>query len=71
MVSGLGAMITGMAGMAGGKPLRIQRTEFTESDDGLQGVVNGKVMVSVTGDASLEDKTAALEAMDFNGLGDF
>ena len=71
MVSGLGAMITGMAGAAGGKPLRIQRTEFTESDDGLQGVVNGKVMVSVTGDASLDDKKAALDTMDFSGLGDF
>ena len=41
MVSGLGAMISGMAGIAGGKPLRIQRTEFTDQDEGLQGVVNG------------------------------
>ena len=51
MVSGLGAMISGMAGLAGGKPLRIQRTEFTSKDDALQGVVNDRVMVSVTGDA--------------------
>ena len=40
-----------MAGLGGGKPLRIQRTEFTEQDDALQGVVNDRVMVSVTGDA--------------------
>lgn len=72
MVSGIGAMITGMAGMAGsGKPMRIQRTEFTSTDDGLQGVVNNKVMVSVTGNATAEDKSAALELMDFKALGEF
>jgi len=68
MVSGLGAMITGMAGLAGGKPLRVQRTEFTEQDGDLQGVVDKRVMVNVSGDASLEDKTAFLEAMDFKAL---
>ena len=52
MVSGLGAMISGMAGLAGGKPLRIQRTEFTTNDGELQGVVNDRVMVSVSGDAA-------------------
>ena len=71
MVSGLGAMISGMAGIAGGKPLRIQRTEFTDQDGSLQGVVNKRVMVSVSGEASVEDKTAFLEAMDFKALGEF
>jgi hypothetical protein len=72
MVSGIGAMITGMAGMAGGgKPIRIQRTEFTSTDDGLQGVVNNKVMVSVTGNADIDAKTAALETMDFKAIGEF
>ena len=71
MVNGLGAMISGVAGLAGGKPIRIQRVQFTQGDDGLQGVVNNKVMVNVSGDASVEDKTAALEAMDFKALGDF
>ena len=33
-------------------------------------MVNERVMVSVTGDASVEDKTALLEAMDFKALGD-
>jgi hypothetical protein len=48
-----------------------QRVEFTQSDGGLQGVVNKRVMVSVTGSAPLEVKQAALEAMDFKALGDF
>jgi hypothetical protein len=71
MVNGLGAMFSGMSGIAGGKPVRIQRVQFNTTDDGLQGVVNGKVMVSVTGDASIEDKTAYLEKMDFKALGEF
>jgi hypothetical protein len=71
MVSGLGAMITGMAGLGGGKPLRIQRTEFSAGEDGLQGLVNEKVMVHVSGSANLDDKTAALEKMDFKALGEF
>ena len=71
MVSGLGAMVSGMAGLTGGKPMRVQRTEFTDQDGSLQGVVNKRVMVSVSGDASVEDKKAFLEAMDFEALGEF
>lgn len=71
MVNGLGAMITGMAGLGGGKPVRIQRVQFAQNDDGLQGVVNDRVMITVDGSASLEDKTAYLEAMDFKALGSF
>ena len=71
MVSGLGAMISGMAGLAGGKPLRIQRTEFSDKDGELQGLVADKVMVNVTGEAPLEDKKAYLEAMDFKAIGAF
>lgn len=71
MVSGLGAMITGVASMGGGKPLRIQRTEFTDNDGELQGVINKKVMVSVSGSAPLEQKTAYLEKLDFKALGDY
>jgi hypothetical protein len=63
-------MITGMAGMSG-KPLRIQRVQFADMDGELQGAVDGKVMISVGGSASLEDKTAYLEAMDLGALGDF
>ena len=71
MVSGIGAMITGMSSIAGGKPVRIQRTQFTVTEDEMQGVVDGKVLVSVSGAASVEDKTAHLEAVDFDALADF
>jgi hypothetical protein len=71
VMSGIGAMISGVAGLAGGKPMRIERTEFTEHEGDLQGMVDERVMVSVTGDASVEDKKAFLEAMDFEALGDF
>lgn len=72
VVSGVASMISGIAGMAtGAKPIRIQRTEFRQEGDELQGVVGNKVLVSVSGGASLEEKTAFLEAMDFKGLADF
>jgi hypothetical protein len=64
-------MLAGMAGLSGGKPIRIQRTQFAMNDNELQGVVDGEVLVSVSGDASIEDKTANLEAMDLKALGDF
>ena len=41
------------------------------SDGRAAGRGERRVMVSVTGDASLEDKTAHLEAMDFKALGEF
>jgi hypothetical protein len=71
MVTGIGGMLAGMAGLSGGKPIRIQRTQFAMNDNELQGVVDGEVLVSVSGDASIEDKTAYLEAMDLKALGDF
>lgn len=71
MVSGLGAMITGVASMGGGKPIRIQRTEFSEHDGELQGVIDKKVMVSVSGSATLDQKTAYLEKLDFKAISDY
>jgi hypothetical protein len=72
MVSGMAAMMSGIATIgSGAKPIRIQRTEFVQNDQDLQGVVDGKVLVSVGGNASVEDKTAYLEAMDFEALADF
>ena len=71
MVSGLGAMLTGMSSVAGAKPIRIERTQFSMNEGELQGVVADKVLVSVSGEAPLEAKTAHLEAMDFKALGDF
>ena len=71
MVSGIAGMIGGLGAMGGGKPMRIQRTEFADNDGELQGVVDGKVLISVSGDATVADKTAYLEAMDFKGLASF
>lgn len=71
MISGMAAMVSGIASMNGGKPMRIQRTEFSDNEGDLQGVVGGKVMVTVGGDAAVEDKTAYIDAMDLESLGRF
>ena len=71
MISGVGAMITGMASMGGAKPLRINRVEFGQNDGELQGIVKDKVMISVSGSAPVEKKTALIEAMDFGALADY
>lgn len=71
MVATISAMVTGMASMGGGKPMRIQRTQFSNDDGEMQGVVDNRVLISVSGSASVEDKTAYLEAMDFRALRDF
>lgn len=71
MVSSLGAMISGLSMATGGKPLRIQRVRFANNNGELQGIVDDRVLVTVSGDASLESKTAYLETMDFEGLRSF
>lgn len=71
MVSSMGAMITGLSGMVGGKPLRIQRIEFAENDGELQGIVNDKVMVSVGGGGTLDQKKALIEAMDLKAMAEY
>lgn len=69
MVSGIGAMVSGMGSVAGGETVRIQRTQFAVTDGEMQGVVDEKVLVTVGGSAALEDKTALVEAMDLRALG--
>jgi hypothetical protein len=71
MITGMAGMLSGIAAMGGGKPMRIQRTEFALNEQDLQGVVGGKVMVSVGGNASVEDKTALVDSMDLGALADF
>lgn len=71
IVSSIGGMITGMANLGGGKPTRIQRTQFADNDGELQGVIDSRILVSVSGSAPVEDKIAQLEAMDFAALRDF
>jgi hypothetical protein len=70
MVTGFGGMLAGLAS-AGGKPIRIKRTQFAMNEGDLQGVVDNKVMISVGGTARQEDKVAQIEAMDFEALSDF
>ena len=71
MIGGMGAMISGLASVGGGKPLRINRVEFAQNDGELQGIVKDKVMVSVSGSAPIEKKTKLIEAMDFGALADY
>lgn len=71
MVSGMGAMLSGMAGLTGGTPLRIKRVEFAQSEGEMQGLVGDKVMVSAAGTASVEQKSALIEAIDLDALADF
>jgi hypothetical protein len=71
MITGMAGMLSGIAAMGGGKPMRIQRTEFALNEQDLQGVVGGKVMVSVGGDAPVEDKTALVDSMDLGALAEF
>ena len=71
MVSGMAAMLAGISGdrRRQADPHPAHRVHPDEQD--LQGVVDGKVMISVGGNASVEDKTAYLEAMDFKALAEF
>ena len=71
MVTGMAGMLSGISAMGGGKPMRIQRTEFALNDQDLQGVVGGKVMVSVGGNAPVEEKKALVESIDLGGLANF
>lgn len=67
MISGMAAM----AAMGGMQTVRIARTAFTIDDDEMQGVIDGRVLVTASGDASVADKTAHLERLDFEALADF
>ena len=71
MVGSLGAMFGGLASMTGAKPIRIQRVEFSDSDGEMRGMINSRVLLTVAGDASSEDKQKLIEAMDLGALADF
>lgn len=73
-------MIAAMAGMfanpaalgAMGSVKRIGREKVVVTSDGeLQALVNNRILVQVTGSASLEDKEAYFAAIDMAGLKDF
>ncbi len=51
-----------------GEVVRVNRQSFVDQDGELTGVIGGRVLVTVGGNASLEDKKAYLEAMDFGAI---
>jgi hypothetical protein len=71
MVSGMAAMFSYMASVGSGRSVRIQRQTFAISDDEIQGVVGGSVLVQASGRAPVEVMQAHLEAMDLRALGEF
>ena len=70
MVSGLGAIFSGMAAPAAASRSASSAPSSPMNEGDLQGVVDSRVMVSVSGRPPGE-KQAQLEAMDFEALSDF
>lgn len=73
MVTAMGAMF-GNAAMMGsmGKVKRIGRQKVVITPDGeMQAMIDGRILVQITGDAPVEEKEAYFEAIDFDGLKDF
>jgi hypothetical protein len=68
MVSGMAAMISGMAGMSGSRPLRIQRQQFSIGEEEVQGVIGGRILVQAQGRAPTDAMIAHIEAMDLAAL---
>ena len=51
-----------------GEVVRVNRQSFVNQDGELTGVIGGRVLITVNGNASLDDKKAYLEAMDFGAI---
>lgn len=51
-----------------GEVVRVNRQSFVDQDGELTGVVGGRVLITVGGNASLDEKKAYLEAMDFGAI---
>lgn len=71
MVSGMAAMFSSMASVAGTRSARIQRQQFAIEDGEMQGVIGGKVLVQASGSAPIEDMQAHIEKMDLGALADY
>lgn len=71
MVGTFGAMLGGLASVTGAKPTRIQRVEFSDTDGEMRGLVNNRIMITVEGSATSEEKRALIEAMDLGALADY
>lgn len=51
-----------------GEVVRVNRQSFVNQDGELTGVIGGRVLITLNGNASLDDKKAYLEAMDFGAI---
>jgi len=51
-----------------GEVIRVKRQSFVDQDGELTGVIGGRVLITVNGNASRDDKKAYLEAMDFGAI---
>jgi hypothetical protein len=71
MVSGMAAMFTGMAGMQGGRSVRIQRHQFSVGEGEVTGVVGGAVLVQAQGRVPTDAMVAHVEAMDLGALANY
>ena len=73
MVSALGAMFQNPALMgAAGKVKRIARQKVVVTPDGeMQSMVDGRIMIMVSGTADEDSKVAYFKGIDFKGLKDF
>jgi hypothetical protein len=71
VLASVSAVISRLATATGGRPLRIQEIEFVENGGRLQGMVENRILVTVSGDASFESKKAYLQALDLQALRDF
>lgn len=69
VVGAISAVVSGLSSI--GDSRRIQRTQFVVNEGDLQGVVDGNVLVSASGDASIDDMAAIIALMDLRALGAF
>jgi hypothetical protein len=71
MLASVNTMIARLSAATGGRPMRIQRVQFIDNEGDLQGMVDNRILITVSGDASLESKKAYIEAMDMQGMSNF
>jgi hypothetical protein len=71
MASGIAAMVSGLASVAGAETRRIERVQFAVSEGQMQGVIDGRVLVNASGSASPEAMEAVVSRIDFRALADF
>ncbi len=73
MVTAMGAMFSNVALLGSmGKVKRVNGEKIVITPDGqVQTLINGRIMVQISGSADADTKVAYFEAMDIDGLKDF